>query len=107
MEFNQFCCKRNTKHDLTSPQNPQANGVAEIAIKSANRPTRITKRQQSNIPLTIKQLRPLDQMEIKRAVQRRDKEIPKTEEYEKIKIKTLDELTVGEKVLVKHHKSGH
>ena len=58
------------------------------------------------MPLTIEQLCPLGQQEIKSIVQRRDEEIPKTEEYEKIKSKTLDELTVGEKVLVKHHKSG-
>ena len=63
------------------------------------------RRQQTNMPLTIEQLRPLELKEITCAVQRRDEEIPKVEEYEKIRSKTLDELTIGERVQVKHHKS--
>ena len=64
------------------------------------------RRQQTNMPLTIGQLRSLNQKEITRVVQRRDKEIPKVEEYKSIRSKTLDELTIGKRVLVKHHKSG-
>ena len=32
-EFNQFCRKHNITHGLTSPHNPQANGLAESAVK--------------------------------------------------------------------------
>ena len=34
-EFDQFCTKHNIKHELTSPHNPQANGLAESAVKNA------------------------------------------------------------------------
>ena len=49
---------------------------------------------------TIKQLHLLNQEEIKSAGQRRDEEIPKTEEYEKIKSMTSDMLAEGKNVLV-------
>ena len=64
------------------------------------------RRQQTNKPLTLEQLQPVDQKVLKHAVQRIDEDITKAEEYEKIKIKQLDTLTDGEKVLVKHHKTG-
>ena len=34
-EFDQFCDKHNIKHELRSPNNPQANGLAESAVKNA------------------------------------------------------------------------
>ena len=64
------------------------------------------RRQQSSIPITLKQLQPVNQEELKRTVQRRDEEIPKAEEYKRVKSKTLDKQANGEKVLVKHHKTG-
>ena len=65
------------------------------------------RRQQTNMLLTLEQLQPVDQQELKWAVQRRDEDILRAEEYEKIKSKKLDTLSDGEKVLVKHHKTGH
>ena len=55
------------------------------------------------MPLTLKQLQPVDQEELKRAVQPRVDEIRIAEEYERVKSKTLDTLANGEKVVVKHH----
>ena len=41
------------------------------------------------MPLTIEQLRPLDQKEITHAVKRRDEEILKVEEYERIRSNSI------------------
>ena len=60
------------------------------------------RRQQTNMPLTLELLQPINPEEIKNSAQRRDEDIPKAAEYERIKSKHLD----GTKVLVKHHKTG-
>ena len=64
------------------------------------------RRQQTNMPLTLEQLQPVNQQELKQAVQRRDEDIPKSEEYEKVKSKKLDTLADGENILVKYYKTG-
>ena len=58
------------------------------------------------MPLTLEQLQPINPEEIKLVAQRRDEDIPKAEEYGKIKSKQLDTLKDGTRVLVKHQKTG-
>ena len=41
------------------------------------------------------------------AAENRDKKTPRAEEYEKPKSRLLDELDVGNKVLIKHHRTCH
>ena len=77
------------------PKLPNSIGVLQKYTQS-RRILFMGRRQQNKMPLTIEQLRP--------AVQRRDEEMPKAEEYERVRSKTLDKLTIGEKV--KHDKSG-
>ena len=36
-DFNHFCIKNNICHELTSPHNPQANGLSESGVKNAKR----------------------------------------------------------------------
>ena len=108
-EFDQFCSKHNIKHKLTSPHNPQANSLAESAVKNGkhllikckqtnqnfqtalvcyrNTPRTdgyspaqlfMGRRQQITMPLTLKQLQPVDQQELKRAKSRRQKNTKKS-----------------------------
>ena len=105
-EFAQFCTKHDIKHKLTSPHNPQANGLAESAVKNAKHLLIKCKQNNLNFQTALACFRntpradgyspaqlfmgrrqqtsmPLNQEEIRQAVQRRDEEIPKTEEYKK------------------------
>ena len=75
------------------PELPNSVGVLQKYTQSRRILTSTAimgRRQQTNMPLTIEQLRPLDQKKITRVVQRRDEESPKVEEYKKIRSKTLD-----------------
>ena len=122
-EFDQFSSKCNIKHKLTSPRNPQANGLAESSVKNVKHlllrfkqskqnfqtalacyrntprahgysPAQLFRGrwQQTTMPLTLKQWQPVDQEELKRAVQPRVDEIRIAEQYERVKSKTLDKL---------------
>ena len=98
-------CKQNNQNFQTAlacfRNTPRTDGYSPAQLFLVR-----NKGNKSSMPLTIEQLCPLNQEEIKHEVQRRGEAIPKTEEYENIKSRTLDTLMEGEKVLVKHHKTG-
>ena len=52
-EFSQFCDKHGIKHELSSPYNPESNGLAEAAVKNIKAIITRCHKERENIKLAI------------------------------------------------------